>query len=316
MVTIVEPATVPLTPSKPRTFLNYALGLFVGLIGGLGLAFLFENLDTTLHTQDEIESITKKTALARIPKANKKELDISKNGTSPFAEAFRNLATKIQLINLQQPEKALLIMSAEPQQGKSMIASNLAFALAETGKKVVAVDCDMRLPKLHKLFHLPNQYGLSNYLNRKNGSVIRSLQRSQYKDVTVLTSGLPSDHPSQLLNSPTMVTLIDKLRQEFDYVLLDTPALLSVADTEIIAPIANGLILVVRQGYAKRKSVQMTSRFLEGYQEKLISLVINQADDNRDYGYYQNPRKPNRHIARKINLHKDKANKQIGNLDS
>ena len=258
MVTIVEPATVPLTPSKPRVILNYALGLVMGLIGGMGLAFLFENLDTTLHTQDEIESITKLPALAKIPKANKKQLDISKNGTTSFAESFRNLATKIQIINLQQPNKILLIMSAEPRQGKSMIVSNLAFALAETGKKVVAVDCDMRLPRLHRLFHLSNQYGLSDVLTRKAG-LIKSLQKSQYKGVSVLTSGQPIDHPSQVLGSPEMAKLIDRLCQKFDYVLLDSPAILSFADTEILAYIANGLILVVRRAYTKRESVQMAS---------------------------------------------------------
>jgi succinoglycan biosynthesis transport protein ExoP len=301
MVTIVEPATAPLSPSKPNPILNYVLGLVLGWIGGVGLAFLLENLDTTIHIMDDIESIPKPyirlSTLAKIPKANRKQMDISKNGISSFAEAFRNLATKIQLISHQQPSKVLLIISAEPRQGKSMIVSNLVFALAEAGKKVVAVDCDMRLPKLHRLFRLSNQYGLSDILEGK-ADLTKSLQKSQYKGVNVITSGSLPDNPSQLLSSPKMAELVNKLSQEFDYVLLDAPALLSVIDTEILIHDANGLIIVERLGYAKRESVQMVSKFLAGFQEKLIGLVINEADNISDYGYYQSPRKPDRPLAR------------------
>jgi capsular exopolysaccharide synthesis family protein len=313
MITIVQPATVPLSPSSPRPLLNYALGLVIGLIGGIGLAFLFENLDTTLHTQDEIESITEMPALAKIPKAPKKALDISKNESTPFAEAFRNLATKIQLLDHQKSTKVLLVMSAEPQDGKSMIVSNLAFALAEAGKKVVAVDCDMRLPKLHKSFHLTNQFGLSDVLEQKVG-LPESLQKSQYAGVTVLTSGTPPDHPSRVLGLPSTTELIDTLSKEYDYVLLDTPAFLSVVDAEILTRDANGLILVVRRNHTKRESVQMASRFLAGFQDKMIGLVTNQADSNKDYGYYQYPRATIRRLAREQQSLQDGGKKQVEKL--
>jgi capsular exopolysaccharide synthesis family protein len=205
-------------------------------------------------------------------------------------------------------------MSAEPGQGKSMISSNLAFTLAEAGKKVLAIDCDMRLPQLHRLFGLSNQYGLSDILERKAG-FLKSLQKSQYKGVSVLTSGSIVEHPSKVLRSPKMATLIDRLSQRFDYILLDTPAFISFADTEILAHDANGLILVVRRGYAKGEAVQMVSKFLAGFQEKLIGLVINQADNISDYGYYQSPRKREESKSEEILRKKNRAIKLTGSLD-
>ncbi len=174
MVTIVDRAYVPKSPVRPKILLNYALGLIIGLTGGLGLAFLFENLDTTVYTLDDIEFITKLDTLAKITKVNKRELDISKNGKSPFAEAFRNLATKIQLIDHQQTRRVLLIMSSESRQGKSTIVSNLAYALAESGKKVVAIDCDLHLPQLHRLLHLSNENGLTDVLKSESKTQILS----------------------------------------------------------------------------------------------------------------------------------------------
>jgi polysaccharide biosynthesis transport protein len=292
MVTIVEPAQVPQSPSKPRRILNYALGMAVGLLGGLGLMFLFENLDTTLYTFEEIEHITKLNSIGGIPKGQKNQLDISKNRTSPYSEAFRNLATKIQLIT-NQPNQVLLVMGAEPRQGKSMIVTNLAYALAESGKKVIALDCDLRLPKLNKLFHLANQDGLSDILQRKT-SLRKSLQKSQNKGVYFLSSGSPDDHPSILLNTSRMENLIESLKLKFDFILLDTPALLSFTDTEILMRYANSLIVVARQGYTKRESIISMSKFLGGFQEKAICLVINQVKDKKDYGYYANPPKSKR----------------------
>jgi len=287
MVTIIEPATTPQSPFIPRTFLNYALGFVIGMVGGVGLVFLFENLDTTLYTLDDIESITKMNTIAKIPKANRKQIDISKMGTSQFAETFRNLATKIQLIDRKQSGNILLIISAEPRQGKSMIVSNLAFALAESGKNVIAVDCDLRRPKLHSLFRISNRYGLRDILERKT-DLKESLQKSQYKGITVLTTGPLTDHPSNMLASPQMVELIAKLSQTFDYVLIDTPAILPFSDTEILAHYASGLILVVRQAHAKPEAIQAANKLLALFPDKAIGCIVNQIKDhNGNYGYYR-----------------------------
>jgi len=285
MITVFETAIVPHSPSKPRVLLNILMGLAVGLLGGLGLAFLFENLDTTLYTTEHIESVTKLMALAKIPKANKKQMLIFQDVFSPIAEAFRNLATNIQQSNHKKAQKVLLVMSAEPGQGKSLIASQLTLSLAELGKKVVAVDCDMRRPRLNSYFGLPNEYGLTDVLEQKM-NLEAALQKSSYDGVYVLASGPLPPHTSKLLGSPQMTTLINSLRLKFDYVLLDTPALLGIADAAALVQKVSGILWVVRRTYAKRQAVEAARQFLEGLCDKSISLIINQAENGGSYGYY------------------------------
>ena len=287
LVTIIEPASVPQSPSSPKPFLNYALGFVIGLVGGAGLAFLFENLDTTIYTLDEIESITKLNAIAKIPKVNKRQKDISKNGTTHFAETIRNLATRIQIIDHQRPSNVILFMSAGPQQGKTMLLSNLAFALADSGKKVVAVDCDLRRPDLHIFFGLSNQMGLTNILEQKS-DLKKSLQVGQYKGVTVITTGPATDHPSTMLASPQMVELIDKLCHTYDYVLLDAPPMLPFPDAEILAHYAKGLLLIVRQAHTTREDLQAATKVLALFPDTAIGCIVNQIKDhNGNYGYYR-----------------------------
>jgi len=286
MITVFEKAIVPQAPFRPRLALNIALGVVVGLVGGLGLALIFENLDTTLYTTEEIETTTKLTVLARIPKIHKKQIRILQNQFSPAEEAFRNLATQIQQINCDQLKKVLLVISAEPSQGKSLVVSYLAISLAEFGKNVVAIDCDTRIPRLHSLFQLSNESGLKDVLEQKV-KLEKAIQKSSYDGVSVLTSGSPLAHPSQMLGSLQMTRLIGNLSQKFDYVLLDSPALLAVADTSVLAPNVDGFLLVVRRAHARRQAVLEVSNFLMRAQDKFIGLIVNQVDTTSSYGYYK-----------------------------
>ena len=290
MITVFQSATIPQTPSKPRVALNTALGVFAGLIGGFGMALLFENLDPTLYEVKDIETVTKLPALAKIPKVDKREKSTFQSDFSPFAEAFRRLATNLQLTTHQQSKKVLLIVSAEPKQGKSLITFHLACALAELGKKVVVVDCDTRMPKLHHYFHLPNQVGLKDVLEQ-NAVLEDALQKSSFEGVQVLTSGSRLAHPSQMLNSVQMAKLLRSLSQQFDYVLLDSPAMLSVADVTALAPNAGGLMLVVRRGYAEREGVQAAGNFLAGQDGKFIGLIVNEVEKTDHYYYYKDKKK-------------------------
>jgi capsular exopolysaccharide synthesis family protein len=289
MLSVVDPAVVPEIPSKPRVVLNLALGLIVGMIGGAGLALFFEYLDPILYTTEQIEALTGLTTLARIPKINKKQTNISQDGFSIKAEAFRNLRTKIQLIDRQRPIKILLMISAEPDQGKSMIVANLAFSLSEAGKRVLAIDSDLRLPKLHKFTVVPNKMGLTEVLDEKI-EIEEAIQKSLYNGLFVLTSGSRPDDPAILLGSPQMETLIKSAGQLYDYILIDTPALIAAADVAMLTHMVDGLILVVKRGYAKRKAVELAAKFLEGYPEKTLGVVVNHSEPSENYYDYR--RKP------------------------
>lgn len=288
MISMVNPATVPQSSSRPNTTLNYALGLIVGLIGGIGLALLFENLDTTLYEIRDIETTSKLPAFAKIPDVSRKEMCTFQDNFSPAAEAFRNVATNLQIGDHRQQKRVLLLVSAEPNQGKSMITFHLACSLAELGNHIVAVDCDSRVPSLHKFFHLPNQTGLKDVLENQV-CLENALQKSEFEGVEVLTSGSEMAHPTQMLSSPQMAKLIKLLKQKYDYVLLDSPAMLAVADVSALTPVADGFVLVVRQAHAQKAAVQEAGYFLAGQNGKSTFLIINQVGSGNHY--YNNIKK-------------------------
>lgn len=290
MITVVEEAVAPQSPSQPNVVVNYILGLVIGLVGGIGLAFIFENLDTTLYDINSIETVTKLPTLVKIPRANEKQIMTFQEGFSPFTETFRNLATKLQMVNSHQTKKVLLLMSAEPNQGKSMVVFQLACSLAELGKEVVVIDCDTRLPRLHNFFHLPNQIGLKDILEQKV-DLEDALQKSSFEGVQVITSGSSLTRPAQVLSSVQMTKLVKSLSQQFDYVLLDSPATLAVADATALTPIANGLILVVRLGHAQKDAVRATGNSLAGQNGKSIFLIVNQANNASHYYDYKQKEK-------------------------
>jgi capsular exopolysaccharide synthesis family protein len=288
MITVVDPAVVAQSPAKPQTLLNYTLGILLGLVGGAGLAFIFENLDTTLYTTEAIESLVALNALAGIPKVDKKNINIAQPGYSQVSESFRNLAVNILAADPQAHKKALLVMSAEPKQGKTTSVYHLASALSELGKTVAVVDCDTRLPALHILFDVPNEVGLAEVLGQKI-MLKDALQVTLFVGVKILTSGKFEHYPPILLGSPQMGALLDDLKQQFDYVILDTPALLAAVDMTYVLPYADSLLLIIRRGLARRESLRSIKKILAGsrFQNKPIELVINQSENKTEYNYSQ-----------------------------
>lgn len=290
MMTVVEKAIPPEAPARPQILYNYSVGLVLGLLVGVVLAFTVENFDPTLHGIEEVERAADLPVMAEIPTAAPGKLRISPGDTTPLAEGFRNLATHVILSDRERHRPVWLIMSAEPQQGKSMVASNLAIALVEYGKNIVLVDCDMRRPRLHDLFDLPNDTGLSDIL--ADASDIKTELRHPFKHISVITSGKRPLNPSLLLSSPHMVELIRDLRREFDFVLLDTPSWLVVPDTSAIvqnpelAENLDALLLVVRRSHAARDPVQAACKFVSRFPDKRGGIVLTQARSSSAYYHY------------------------------
>lgn len=285
-VSVVEPAYLPMAPSKPRTTLNLVLGVVVGLIGGVALAFLFENLDTTLYTTDQIEVATQFMTVGKIPSA-KDSLGIARlgNGHYPQLEAFRRLRTNILSFENQGKSQVVLVTSAQRGEGKSTVSANLAVTVAQSGRKVIMVDCDMRLPTVHKVFDLPNKRGLTSVLTNEV-ELEDALLYTTFPRLQVLTSGPLPPNPTELLGSPQMVALIEELRETYDFVLLDTPALLSVADAAVLAPVVDNVIWVVAQAQTRRGDVDTVRRQLLNVKVKSVEVVVNRADGSNDYTAY------------------------------
>ena len=286
-VSVVEPANLPTAPSKPNIPLNIALGLIVGLIGGVVLAFVVDNLDTRMHSIDQIESITRLPTVGTIPASKYDNLTIARlnNGSYPQVEAFRRLRTNLVSLDRDQDANVLMVTSAQRGEGKSTVIANLAVALAQSGRTVVVVDCDMRLPAIHKVFELPNKRGLTSVLT-KDVELEEAVLNSVYPRLTVLTSGPLPPNPTELLGSSQMVALVEELRQQYDYVLLDTPALLSVADAAVVTPIADIVVWVVSQGQTRRGDVEAVRRQLINVGAKSIDVVINRSSLDNDYAAY------------------------------
>jgi non-specific protein-tyrosine kinase len=284
-LSIVEPAVYPEAPSKPNRLLNIILGFMVGLIGGVGLAFLFENLDSTLYTTKQVEKATQLTALGQIPNIKVHKQTLSVNGNSIYREAFRRLRTNIFMQDGGVPQKALLITSAEPGEGKSTTVANLAYVIAQSNRSVIVVDCDLRLPTLHKLFQLPNTSGLSDYLCQE-AAINQISKTTKFPRVKVITSGPLPSNPMELLSSPKMSILINALTQQYDVVLLDTPSIVQVGDAAVLVPMVDGVLLVVMLGETKEEAILDASKQLEDARARSIGLVVNGVRPESNYYYY------------------------------
>ena len=283
MITLVESAVVPTVPSEPRVALNYILGALLGLIVGVILAFVFENMDTHLNDTPSIESAAHTPLLARLPKTGKEHLILSHNGSSALAESVRHLAAQIQWMDRQTPRRVMLLAGSEPGQGTSTAVVNLALALAEQGRNVVIVDYNLRHPHLHEMFGLPNEHGLSDVL-ADGMDLKKALQKSPDGWLSVLTTGPVPAGPSPAFDSARAEKLITVLRQQFEYILFDTPAL-TVADVATLAPFTDGLILVVRRSRARREAVESAGKFLARFEGKLIGLIVSEAEGHMAPSY-------------------------------
>ena len=304
IISVVEPALLPKKPSKPNRVMNIGLGLMVGIAGGVGLAFLFENLGNRLYTSKQIEAATKLNPIGKIPTIPRKRLikrllnerrSYHDNGNHdninmPFNEAFRRLHIQILSQNSNRMDgntgTSIMITSSEPGEGKSTITSNLAIAIAQSGKKVIVVDCDLHVPKQNVIHGLSNKVGLSTILFGVT-NYEEAVQETRYPGLQVLTSGPIPKNSSKLLASPQMKSLIQLLSSRFDMVLLDTPAMLVVADTAILASLVDGVVFVARRNYIKEEAVREACRQLADIKAPMIGLVVNEAEPNGSYYYYR-----------------------------
>ncbi len=298
-VNVFEPATLPQRPSAPRTSVNLILGMLAGLVGGVILAFLREALDGTLRTTQQIETVAQSPAIGEIPLAKGNlQLLHSSNGHRPQIEAFRRLRVNILAPTAEEPTaRTILVTSAERGAGKTTVTANLAVTISQSGRRVIVVDCDLHKPALQTLFSVSNDKGLTTVLSGQT-SVTGATQETKYPRLTVLTSGplladadaqfamqviAPaglSDHLSQgieLLGSPKMATILRQLKQEYDVVLLDTPAMLDVTDAAVLAPLVDEVVLVATPNGSRRDNLRTVRQQLENVHAKTVDVVVNRA---------------------------------------
>lgn len=302
---VIDPASPPTHPSKPHKAENMAFALAAGLLLGLGAAFFVERLDSSIKTPGDIERYVRLPSLGIIPStdsllpaARQRKLDApSGGGASPDAqgggtiqlithrnprsvvsEAYRNLRTSIALSSgKEHPPRTLLVTSSNPMEGKTTTVLNLAVTLSQTGDRVVVLDCDMRNPNVHHALGVGNREGMSNYLSGQS-ELAPLVQPTEIPNLCIVPAGVIPPNPAELLSSVRLREGLEYLRRSFDYVVMDSPPVLSVTDGRIIGAQADGVILVVRGGSTPREAVLRTRQLLEEVHADVIGTLLNNVD--------------------------------------
>ena len=209
---------------------------------------------------------------------------VEKEPKSIVAESYRTLRTNIQYSSFDKEYKIIVVTSSDPGEGKSTTAGNLALSMAQDDKKVILIDCDLRKPSLHKKFKISNLVGLSDVMIGKT-DLVKAVHKHN-KNLVLLTSGKIPPNPSEMLSSKTMGNLLETLKENFDYIILDTPPVQAVTDAQILSTKADGTILVVRAERTRRESVQNAVNLLKKVNANIIGTVLNGLDEGRNKYYY------------------------------
>ncbi len=296
-INIVDLASVPLGPSSMSPTKMGEIGLLMGTFGGLMLALFLEKMDTRLRDAHEIQEILGLPSLAMIPQSHWKSKasdlewvvgpELLRDPRSPFSESFRALRTSMRLSTTSRESKVIAVTSCQPAEGKSTVAMNMAAVLAQGGKKVALVDTDMRRPSVYKRLRLEGGKGLSEVLTGYYTLDEVMQTHETLPTLDVIPSGTVPPLPADLLASDPMTEVVRLLRERYDYVIFDTPPLLSVTDPAIVATQADGMVLVIRQGYCTRRMLARAAEILRELDVKVYGFVFNGVDASLPeyYGY-------------------------------
>ncbi len=299
----------PIGPARLRTIL---LALIMSLVGGIGLAFLLDFLDDTLKSVDDVDRYLHLPALALIPAVADKPrlrgepapstattaLAMVTDVRSSISESYRHLRTSLLLSSAGTQPRTILVTSSQPSEGKTTTAINTAFMLAQTGAEVLIIDCDLRRPRLHAHFNLPNTRGVTNCLSGETKNFDDLIQTyDKQPNLKLFTSGPVPPNPAELLGSDEMRKLLAALSGKFSHIIIDSPPAISFTDASILSTFVDGVILVVHGGRSSRAVVRRAKQKLTDVGAHIFGVVLNNVkiEATNDYyyggyysGYYNN----------------------------
>jgi capsular exopolysaccharide synthesis family protein len=303
---ILQNALVPTKPTGRLRLVFLAAGGMVGLLLGIAAAFFIDLIDRSLKTVKEAEAQYGYTMLGLVPKFETSDTptvispsadDISPRViamTSPRSvihEAYQMLQANLKFMSLDRKVKTIVISSAVPREGKSEVAANLAATIAQSGRRVLLVDADMRNPSQHHLWGIVNSVGLSNVVVDQNE--LRQAVKPVTSNLSILTAGVMPPNPLAIIDSEAMTTFIETVAKDYDYVLFDTPPLAGTADAAVLGKMADGVLIVVRPGVADSASVAAAKSLLARSEPNILGLVANGVNvryEPDSYFYYTSPR--------------------------
>lgn len=288
-----EPATTPQKPVRPRTVVNTILGVVIGLLLALGGIFLVEALDDTLKNPEQVNRELGLPILGLIAHHGNGDdsLVTQLEPRSLVAEAFRTLRSNIQFAQAaatsDQPLRTLLVTSPSPAEGKSTVAANLAVVLAQSGRKVALLDADLRRPRLHKILNLSNRNGISDLFVQETINLDGTLAAAETQGLVVMTSGNTPPNPAELLGSEKMVEILNRVAEQAEMIILDSPPVMAVTDSAVLAQHVDGVLLVLKPYVTQMGAARQTVEQMQRAGARLLGVVLNQVDlKNSRYNYY------------------------------
>lgn len=289
LVQVVSGPTLESTPISPRPLFNLALGLAAGLALGLALALLRQLLDTRVRSSEGAARASGHPVLGQIPfdpKIEQYPVASARRGSAPRGEAIRKLRTNLRFLDLDGSSKVVAVTSAVAAEGKTHTAVNLAAALAEAGERVLLIGGDLRKPRLGDLLGVPSAVGLTDVI-LGDSTFDHAVQEYGTTSLHVLAAGETPPNPSELLSSERMREVIEHARERYDRVILDCAPLLPVADGAVLAALADGVLLVAREGYTKRAQLAEARATLATVGANLFGmvLVLRRRSKATTYGY-------------------------------
>lgn len=288
-INVLDPPVVPTEPVNDRWYLLVLVAAVIGAAVATAGAYLLDFLDDRLVDIEQILRVTGLTTLGTVPEikldAPNQGLVMLQNPHSTDAEAIRVVRTNLLFASVDHKLSSLLITSPTPGEGKSFVSSNLAVAFAQTGKRVILVDADLRKPTLHRVFGLVNNIGVTSALVSDASDVEAALQATATPELRVMTSGPLPPNPSELLSSHKMQELLAHLQSLCDVVIIDSPPVLVVSDTAVLASRADGVLLVFTHEKLRRDPARNTIGALRQVQARILGVVLNRVEGSQ-HGYY------------------------------
>lgn len=322
-VRVLDRPRVPRSPVRPNVPLNIGAGVLLGLLLGVGMAMGRAVLDRTIKTPGDVEQVLGVSFLGLIPELEPskdaaakqkvrrrgrapspgRELIVHEMPTSGIAEASRSIRTNILFTAPDKPYKVMLITSAAMGEGKTTVACCIAIAMAQTGKRVVLVDCDLRRPRLHRIFQKPSDVGLTTAL--VDDAQEDQIEESEVPNLSVYVAGPHPPNPAELLQSERFKTVLKRLTTRFDYVILDSPPVLAVTDAAVLSTLVDGVVMVTRAFQTRKELAQHALRRLTDVGAHVAGVVLNAVNLTKDEykysyqyyrrgGYYADEQRPSR----------------------
>lgn len=313
-IRVIDEALEPKIPVRPNVPLNLAIGALLGLFLGLGVVLTRELADQSLKTPADVETILGVTCLGLLPEIatnNKagyryggrrrrqtatpiaalsdRDLCVAANPEGGVAEAARAVRTNLAFMSPDRPYHSLLVTSAVPEEGKTTVACSIATVLAQSGLRVLLVDTDLRRPRLHRTFKVPNDVGVSMAVSGQL-PLDECIRETAIPNLQLLTSGPIPPNPSELMESARFRDLIRTIQGRFDRIVFDSAPLLPVTDSAILSRLTDGVVLVVRGFRTHRSATRQAIRILRDVKAQLVGVLLNAIDlgryDYRNYHYY------------------------------